>query len=103
MATKEQQAQEDLTANMRLAVNNAYGFIKGMENAASFYVVTFEEMMQQQMDRLNGTNVGGKSAKSRIKTVKDDLVSNINAIKNIPQDQIYGDDPKNVVNSKANA
>ena len=59
MAANERASREDLTSNLRVSVNNAYGFLKGSENTTSFRAVTFEEMVQRQLDRLTGANASG--------------------------------------------
>lgn len=89
MATAERKSQEDKTSSLRTAVNNAYGFLKGMESVSTFHSVTFEEMVQKQTDRLTGKNLGGRSELERIAKIKDDLTGAIDAIKQVPQDQFY--------------
>ena len=103
MAANERKSREDLTSNLRVSVNNAYGFLKGMENVASFYAVTFEEMVQRQNDRLTGKNAGGRSEAERLKKMRDDLVGTVSTIKNIPQDQFYSEaeNAQNSTNTKA--
>jgi hypothetical protein len=95
MAANERKAREDASSDLRVAVNNAYGFLKGMESIASFYSVTFEEMVQKQTDRLTGKNLGGRAEIDRINKVKEDLVGAIQAIKSIPQDQTYSQEDNN--------
>jgi len=102
MATAEQKSQQEATTNLRVALNNAYGFLKGAENTSSFYAVTFEEMVQKQNDRLTGKNLGGRAELDRIAKVRDELTATVNAIKNVPQDVRY--DKNETVNTpKENA
>jgi hypothetical protein len=91
----DRKLQEDANTNIRVSVDNAYGFIKGMETTTSFYAVTFEEMVQQQMDRLTGNNLGGRSAIERMTKIRNELTGAIQAIKSIPPDQMFSQEDNN--------
>ena len=95
MPTNDRKLQEDANTNIRVSVDNAYGFIKGMEMTTGFQTVTFEEMVQQQMDRLTGKNLGGRSAIEQITKIRNDLVGAIQAIKSIPADQLFSEEQNN--------
>lgn len=95
VAANERKSREDLTSNLRVSVNNAYGFLKGNESLTSFRSVTFEEMVQRQLDRLTGKNAAGRSETERLKKMRDDLVGTVTTIKNIPQDQFYSEAENN--------
>jgi len=99
----ERAAREDAATNLRVAVNNAYGFLKGAEATTTFQSVTFEEMVQRQTDRLEGKNGSGRSEIERITKFRDDLVGAIGAIKNTPQDQFYSQESNDAqgVNTKS--
>ena len=95
MPTNDRKLQEDANTNIRVSIDNAYGFIKGMETTTSFYAVTFEEMVQQQMDRLTGKNMRGGSTIERMTKIRNDMTGAIQAIKSIPQDQMFSQEDNN--------
>jgi hypothetical protein len=84
MASSEE--VEAKLAQSRVAINNAYAFLKGTESVNSFDAVTFEEMMQKHLDRLEGKN-GQRSIAEHIAKVCSDLSAAINIIKGVPADQ----------------
>jgi hypothetical protein len=95
MADDASKAPDDLASSLRVAINNAYGFIKGAEETSGFYAVTFEEVLQRQNDRLTGKNLCGRSEIDRVGKIKSDLISAIEAIKRIPRDRFYYRDGDN--------
>jgi len=99
MPDNEQKSREDTTATLRETVNNAYGYLKGSENTDSFQAVTFEEMMQRQLDSITGKNGSGSSEMQRIQKVQADLVSCVDTIKNTAQDKFPKDPNAKAVNT----
>lgn len=94
-AATDKKDREAATQNLRLAINNAYAFIKGCEATSSFVATSFEELMQKQMDRLQGKNLSGRSAPDRIQSFRDNLTSAINQIKSSASDQFNYPDQNN--------
>lgn len=81
-ATKEEQAEE-----LRRAVANAYAFVIGQEATESFSCVTFEELLDQQIQRIEspGTDIR-PNVLDRIRKTKEDLISAIDKIRQQPDD-----------------
>ncbi len=82
----------------RVDISNAYAFIKGSEAQDSLAALTFDEMMQRQVDRLEGKD-GGRSAIERITEIENRL----NAVVEQAKEQEESDvDAEDNVNTEAN-
>jgi len=52
----DEQAKQDANMKLREALNDAYGALEAQKSVQSFVAFTFEEAMQNQLDRLTGTS-----------------------------------------------
>jgi hypothetical protein len=87
--TDKQEAEAD---ELRTAVANAYAFSVGQEAAESFSAITFEELLQQQIDRIEGTTTNMRSnLLDRIEKVKTDVLTAVETIRSKPADYFKHD------------
>lgn len=80
MAEKDQK----MMVSMRNTAAQAYGFVKGSESIESFAALTFEEAMQQQLDRLENGGEATLSALSQVDKIQTDLSKVVNGLQNAP-------------------
>lgn len=81
-AKKDEQAQE-----LRRAVANAYGFVMGQETTESFSCITFEELLDQQIQRIEGPGTDIRpNVLDRIKKTREDLIAAVGKIRQQPDD-----------------
>ena len=85
MSAKEAQANEELAEQLRQSISDAYGFVEGQERTESFAATTFEDLLDAQIERLQGTGTELRpNVLDRIAKVKAGLVSAVAAIKAQP-------------------
>jgi hypothetical protein len=89
--TQADKNQDDATAELgdqlRQSISNAYAFVRGQEVADSFLAITFEEVLDQQIARIEdpGTDIR-PNVLDRITKIKENILSAIETIKQQPDD-----------------
>jgi CRISPR/Cas system CSM-associated protein Csm2 small subunit len=98
----EQAQQQEQNLQLREALNNAYGFIEGQRSIQTFSTVTFEELMDQQIERLVGADTDSRpNAFNRITKIKESVVKAVQKIKELPDNAFAESDPDTDVNPPA--
>lgn len=91
---------DDLALQLRVAVNNAYAFVKGEETTQSFLAITFEDLAAAQIQRLTGKGTTTRpNVIDRIKKAEQDLVSTAEKIRQIPPEAFLARAPNKDVNT----
>jgi hypothetical protein len=91
---------QDLSLQLRVAVNNAYAYVKGQESTQSFLAVTFEDLAAAQVQRLSGKGTTTRpNFIDRIKKVEADIVSAAKQIKQLPPEAFLPPDDQRDVNT----
>jgi len=91
---------DDLSLQLRVAVNNAYAYVRGQESVQSFLAVTFEDLAAQQIQRLSGKGTPTRpNYIDRIKKVEQDIVNAAQKIKQLPPDAFLPPDESKDVNT----
>ena len=88
--------KQDLSDQLRESVATAYAFVQGQATTESFSTITFEEVLQKQIDTLekgSGSDLR-PSIQDRIKKVKEDLIAAVTNIKKQPDDFFKRHDDK---------
>lgn len=91
MSKKEDEEDKKQNDNIELrrALNDAYAFIEGQKLTQSFSTVAFEELMDEQIQRIEGTPPPGSTKPNeldRITKMKAELVAAVEKIKALPND-----------------
>jgi len=86
-AKNAEDKKQELADQLKRSVANAYAFVVGQETTESFSAITFEELLDQQIGRIEGpgTNIR-PNVLDKIKKVKNDIVSAATEIKKQPPD-----------------
>lgn len=101
MATsdKDEKAQSQ-NLELRKALNDAYAFVEGQKTVQSFSAVTFEELMDQQIERLVGKGTDSRPNEfDRVTKIKNAVVQAVAQIKAMPDDAFVDSDPNKDVNT----
>jgi len=81
----DDEAKEELSDQLRRSVASAYAFVQGQETTESFSALTFEECLDAQIQRIEGPGTDIRpNVLDRIKKVKEDILSAISQIKQLP-------------------
>lgn len=84
----------------RRIVANAVGELRSQEVKDSYASLSLEELIDQQIDRLEGTEDGSNPSRlARIRRVKQELTDNIEAMKATPPSDFRRHDPDGDVNT----
>ena len=86
---------------LRRALNDAYAFVEGQKLVQSFSSLTFEELLDQQIERIEGVSTVTKPNEiDRINKVEAAVVGAVEKIKALPDDAFKKVPPENNVNTK---
>lgn len=100
--SKEDQKADDLSFELRQNINDAYAFVEGAKNTQTFATVTFEDLMDQQIQRLVGPDTTSRpNPLHRIDKVETQLKSTIAQIKKMPPEAFQARDERDSVNTPA--
>jgi hypothetical protein len=81
-AERKKQADQ---MKMRRALDDAYGALEGQKNIQSFTAFTFEEALDNQIERISGTSSRLRPNElDRVSKVRENLTEAITAIKKAP-------------------
>jgi hypothetical protein len=90
----EEDAKEELSDQLRRSVANAYAFVQGQETTESFSALTFEEVLDAQIERIEGPGTDIRpNVLDRIRKVKSDMLEAVAAIKAQPDSFFKEPDP----------
>lgn len=94
--------QQEQNLELRRAINNGYAFIEGQKLVQSFSAVTFEELLDQQVERIEGKSTTQKPNElDRIAKIEAELVAAVENIKKMPDDAFKKTPEENGVNTPA--
>lgn len=97
MADTANKQQTKLKMQMREILGNAYSFVRGRQYTKTISNITYEELIDAAIDRIEGTqgvtNVRS-TIKDRVKKIKEEIVQAVDTVKKQPPSywQIESDD-----------
>ena len=98
---EEEAKRQQQNLELRRALSDSYAFIEGQKLTQSFSAITFEELMLQQIERIEGASTTLKPNElERIKKMESDLVSAVEKIKAMPNDAFKKERDDKTVNTK---
>lgn len=87
MGNTNNDATQEAVAAVRQSLSDAYAFVSGQQATKSFAALTFEELCQQQIDRIQGPDTDARpNALHRVKVITNNLASAITQINALPAD-----------------
>lgn len=94
--------QQEQNLELRRAISDAYAFVEGQKLVQSFSAVTFEELLDQQIERIEGASTTQKPNEiDRVTRVEQDVISAVAKIKKMPDDAFRKTPEDNGVNTPA--
>ena len=103
-ATTEEQNEEakiaDRNFEFRRILNNAYAFVQGELSNQSFSALTYEELADQQIERIDGKGTESRPTElERLNKIEQDLLKVVDAIKSSSPDDFLIPNPDLDVNT----
>lgn len=100
MPTPEDQNGLDLSFELRKNINDAYAFVEGQKSVQTFASVTFEELMDQQIERYIGADTEARpNVLHRVQAIAQNTQQAIAKIKSLPPELFAEANPSDDVNS----
>jgi hypothetical protein len=100
MGKGEDQKGDELNFELRKNINDAYAFVEGAKSTQTFATVTFEDLMDQQIERLVGKDTDARpNPLHRIDKVEQNLKSSVAKIKSLPPEAFVLRDKNDSVNT----
>lgn len=104
MASSQQDSREGASLNLneelRRVLNQSLGAVQGRQTTESFFALTYEELADQQIERISGKGTATRPNElERVNRVEQDLLNAAAQIRNIPPEQFLLSDPTRDVNT----
>lgn len=104
MATKDQQAEEQLNQSyhmeQRRALNSAYALVTGQQNIQTFHRFTFEEAMDKQIQQIEGDSTKLRETElARVDRIEAQIQQVVEELKQIDPERFLHQDPLRDVNT----
>lgn len=101
-STHAEEAQsQDLAFELRRVLSNSYAFVLGEQATQSFSALTYEELADDQIERIEGKDVvpGRPNELERVDRLQRELTDAIQKIKQIPPEKFIESDSRRDVNT----
>lgn len=99
MAGSEKKEQE-LALELRRSLENAYAFVEGQKGVASFAALTFEDLLDQQIEKIEGkASPLRPNQLDRIKKIEQDVLAAVAKVKSLPPEFFSVPDEEKDVNT----
>jgi len=86
--------------DLRTAINDAYAAVESAQLTQTFSALTFEDLLDQQIERISGTSTQTRpNALDRITQIVNNVQAAVTQLKNMPPEQFQQSDPTRDVNS----
>lgn len=90
----------DLNEELRRVLNQSIGAVLGRQTTESFYAVTYEELADQQIERIEGKGTETRPNElERVNKIESDLLNAVSQIRTIPPENFLLADPTRDVNT----
>jgi hypothetical protein len=90
----------DLNEELRRVLNQSIGAVLGRQSTESFYAVTYEELADQQIERIEGKGTETRPNElERVNKIESDLLNAVSQIRTIPPENFLLADPTRDVNT----
>ena len=97
---EQDEKQQALNLELRQDIGNAYAAVKGSELSKGFASVTFEELLDQQIERISGKSFDQRPNElERVDKTEQRLLAAVEKIRALPPEFFRRPDPNKDVNS----
>lgn len=92
----------DLNFELRRVLNQSIGAVLGRQTTESFYSLTYEELADAQIERIEGQGTSTRPNElERVNKIESDLLNAVAQIRSIPPENFLLSDPSRDVNTPA--
>lgn len=96
----QDQTSLDLNFELRRVLSNAYSFVQGQQATQSFSALTYEELANDQIERIEGPGtVLRPNEIDRIDHMEQELLNLVEQVRTIPPENFLLSDPEKDVNT----
>lgn len=86
--------------DLRQVLSNAVGSVQGQQVANSFFAVTYEELADQQIERISGKSTTTRPNElERVAKIKQDVLALVAQVRNIPPENFLDSNEATDVNT----
>lgn len=97
---EQDEKQQALNLELRQDIGNAYASVKGSELSKSFASITYEELLDQQIERISGQSFDQRpNEMERIDKTEQRLLAAIEKVRALPPEVFRRPDPNKDVNT----
>jgi len=90
----------DLNLELRRVINNSVGSVLGRQTSESFFAVTYEELADQQIERISGKGTTTRPNElERVNRIEQEMLSLVEQVRNIPPEKFLLSNPEQDVNT----
>lgn len=91
---------QDQNLDLRTAINDAYAAIQSAKTTQTFAALTFEDLLDQQIERISGASTQTRpNALDRVTQIVNNVQTAVMQLKNLPPEQFQQADPQRDVNT----
>lgn len=92
--------EQEQNLELRKAIADAYAFVEGQKSVQSFAALTFEDLVDQQIERIEGKGTALRpNALDRVTAIENNVKNAVDKIKKLPPSAFAKPDPKNDANT----
>ncbi len=90
----------DLNTELRRVINNSVGSVLGRQTSESFFALTYEELADQQIERISGKGTATRPNElERVNRIEQEMLSLVTQVRNIPPEKFILSDSSQDVNT----
>lgn len=90
----------ELNTELRRVINNSVGSVLGRQTSESFFAVTYEELADQQIERISGKGTATRPNElERVNRIEQEMLSLVAQVRNIPPEKFILSDSAQDVNT----
>ena len=92
--------QQDQNTKLRASLNDAYAALEGAKTVQSFAALTYEDLIDQQIERISGKGTATRPNElERVQKVLANVTTAVAQIKKLPDNAFARNDQENNVNT----
>lgn len=91
----------DQNFELRRILGNSYNFVQGQQTSQSFSAITYEELADKQIERIEGAGSPGRPNElDRLTRMEQELTELVAHVRNLPPEDFLLKDPDRDVNTE---
>lgn len=100
--SQDDPALQEQNFQLRVAISDAYAAIDSARTTQTFAAITFEDLLDQQIERISGASTQQRpNALDRVTQIVNSVMDAVSQLKNLPPEQFQQADDTRDVNTPA--